>query len=168
LVSNFLGGWIAARWSLGRVMSVAMLVLGLALVGLPFLVPSPAWVLYTTTSVDADGATHAVPTLFYPQLALYVLAMGGAGGIVTVLFFTIWGHAYGRRHLGKIQGVAQMLTVLASAVGPLLLARTKEATGSYAGMFWSMAGVAAFFCVAAWLIPVPCASLIKDESEKHS
>ena len=35
-----------------------------------------------------------------------------------------WGQAYGRAQLGRIQGAAQILTVLASAVGPLMLARS--------------------------------------------
>ena len=48
--------------------------------------------------------------------------MGLAGGFVMVVFFSFWGRAYGRAHLGRIQGAAQALTVLASAVGPLLLA----------------------------------------------
>ncbi len=39
-----------------------------------------------------------------------------------VLFFSVWPRAFGRRDLGRIQGAAQALTVLASAVGPLLLA----------------------------------------------
>ena len=52
-----------------------------------------------------------------------------------VLFFSVWPRVYGRRHLGQIQGAAQALTVLASAVGPLLLAWCVDLTGSYVAMF---------------------------------
>ena len=52
----------------------------------------------------------------------YAVVMGLAGGFVMVVFFSFWGRAYGRAHLGRIQGAAQALTVLASAIGPLLLA----------------------------------------------
>ena len=148
MASNFLGGWLARRWSIGRLMSVAMFVLGLALFGLPFLPAQPAWVLYTRPSTG-------VPVVFYPQLVPYVLAMGGAGGIVTVVFFTIWGHAYGRLHLGKIQGVAQMLTVLASAVGPRLMSTSLKYTNSYTLMFIVLAAVSFILSIAAWVVPVP-------------
>jgi MFS family permease len=156
LVSNFVGGWVLARWSISRLMSVAMLVLALALFGLPFVSLEQGGIfLWTTTEPGADGVDQTFPTVLYPQLIPYVLAMGLSGGIVTVVFFTIWGHAYGRLHLGKIQGVAQMLTVLASAIGPLLLAASKQAYESYVPMFYTLAGVAAAFGVAAWLTPVP-------------
>jgi hypothetical protein len=62
---------------------------------------------------------------------------------------------FGRRHLGRIQGAAQALTVLASAVGPLLLAWCVEATGSYAAMFTLLAGVIAATALAALVVPVP-------------
>ena len=65
--------------------------------------------------------------------------MGLGGGLVMVLFFSVWPRVYGRRQLGRIQGVAQAMTVLASAVGPLLLAACVEMTGSYAAMFYILA-----------------------------
>ena len=55
--------------------------------------------------------------------------MGIAGGFVMVVFFSFWGRAYGRAHLGRIQGAAQAMTVVASAVGPLFLALCVDATG---------------------------------------
>jgi hypothetical protein len=78
-----------------------------------------------------------------------------AGGFVIVVFFSFWGRAYGRAHLGRIQGAAQILTVLASAVGPLLLARCVALTGSYAAAFYALAVVVAALVVAAMLVPVP-------------
>ena len=56
------------------------------------------------------------------QVMVQAVAMGIAGGFVTVVFFSFWGRAYGQLHLGRIQGAAQAMTVLASAVGPLFLA----------------------------------------------
>ena len=70
----------------------------------------------------------------------WATAMGLGGGLVMVLFFSVWPRVYGRAHLGRIQGAAQAMTVLASAVGPLLLAWCIEWTGSYAGMFNILAG----------------------------
>ena len=62
---------------------------------------------------------------------------------------------YGRRHLGRIQGSAQALTVLASAVGPLLLAWCVAWTGSYQGMFRILAVAIACIGIAALRVPLP-------------
>jgi MFS family permease len=130
LGGNFLGGWLAGRWSLGRLMAASMLLLTAALLALP--------------SVRTWG-----------QVAAWAVAMGLVGGAVMVVFFTFWGLAYGRAHLGKIQGAAQALTVLASAVGPLLLAGCVELTGSYAAMFYVLSAVVAALGLWAWVAPTP-------------
>ena len=71
----------------------------------------------------------------YTHVLIYGAIMGIAGGVVTVVFFSVWGQVFGRAHLGRIQGCAQMMTVFASAVGPLLLAETLRSTGSYDFIF---------------------------------
>jgi MFS family permease len=81
--------------------------------------------------------------------------MGLGGGLVMVLFFSVWPRLFGRRHLGRIQGAAQAMTVVASAVGPLLLAWCVEWTGSYAMMFRILAGVIAAVAAAAVVAPLP-------------
>jgi hypothetical protein len=130
LAANFGGGWAASRWPIQRLMGVGMAVLGGALVALPL-----------------------VRT--YPHVMIYGAAMGIAGGVVTVVFFSVWGQVYGRRHLGKIQGCAQMMTVFASAVGPLLLARTLERTGSYDSVFYGLAAVVVILGVCSWRVRLP-------------
>ena len=130
LIANFAGGWFASRWSIQKLSAVGMAVLAVALIALPL-----------------------VRT--YTHVILYGSAMGISGGVVTVVFFSIWGQAFGRAHLGKVQGCAQMLTVLASAVGPLLLAETLRQTGSYDVIFNSLAVVVAILGVASWYVPLP-------------
>jgi cyanate permease len=71
------------------------------------------------------------------------------------VFFAFWGRAYGRRHLGRIQGAAQVLTVIASAVGPLLLAMCVRATGSYAAAFYALAALVAALAAAALVVRIP-------------
>jgi MFS family permease len=138
LVGNFLGGWLATRVALGQLMSASLFVLAAGVVALPFL----------------TALVH---------VWLWAAAMGLGGGLVMVLFFSVWGRVFGRRHLGRIQGVAQALTVVASAIGPLLLAWCLEATGSYAVMFEILAVVIAAVAVAALLRPIPnYGSLIAD------
>jgi MFS family permease len=90
--------------------------------------------------------------------------MGIGGGFVMVVFFSFWGKAYGRAHLGRIQGAAQALTVIASAVGPLLLALWVESTGSYAGAFYVLAAVVSLLAVASAIVPLPPGALRQLQS----
>ena len=86
---------------------------------------------------------------------LYAAVIGLSGGIITVVFFAAWGHLFGRSHLGRVQGAAQFATVLASAVGPVVVAEGREWTGSYGPTFYVLAAVVAALAVAATLAPLP-------------
>jgi MFS family permease len=130
LAGNFFGGWLAGRVPLGRLLAVSLCVLTAGLAALP----------YVTTEV---------------HVMAWAVAMGLGGGLVMVLFFSVWPRVFGRRHLGRIQGTAQALTVLASALGPLLLAWCIELTGSYRGMFQVLAAVIAVAALAALLVRIP-------------
>jgi len=88
-------------------------------------------------------------------LAVYAAVMGLAGGFVIVIFFSFWSAAYGRKHLGKIQGAAQALTVIASALGPLVLAETVSRTGSYASIFYLLTLVVIVLALLAWFVKIP-------------
>src|SRR6185503_14294213 len=90
-----------------------------------------------------------------PQLWILATLMGLSGGMITVIFFAIWRRAYGTLHLGRIQGAAQMLTVLASAIGPLLFAKCAELTGSYMPALWVLAPAVAALGVAALRVSLP-------------
>lgn len=130
LAGNFLGGWIASKWKMNRVLSLAMVLLACSLAALP----------------HVSTQTH---------VAIYAAVMGLAGGFVIVIFFSFWSAAYGRTHLGKIQGVAQALTVIASALGPLVLAETVSRTGSYATIFYSLTVVVTVLALLAWFVKLP-------------
>ncbi len=83
------------------------------------------------------------------------LCIGLAAGFIMVLFFAIWGLAFGPRQLGRIQGAAQLLTVLASAIGPLLFAHVHAAWGGFGPALAALAvGVAAAGAVA-WRTRLP-------------
>ena len=134
LVGNFLGGWIASKWKMNRLLSFAMVLLAGSLVALPHV------------------STQA-------HVAIYAAVMGLAGGFVIVIFFSFWSAAYGRTHLGKIQGAAQALTVIASAVGPLILAETVSRTGSYAAIFYLLTAVVSLLALLAWFVRMPAAGV---------
>jgi MFS family permease len=130
LAANLLGGFAASRVPLNRLMAGAMLVLGVSLAAFPH-----------------------VGTLSH--VYAYTLAMGLAGGTVTICFFTVWGQAFGQAHLGKIQGAAQLMTVVASAFGPVLAAWCLDWAKSYAPMFYALAPVVGALAVVAWFTPLP-------------
>jgi MFS family permease len=130
LAGNFLGGWLAGYVPLNRLMAISLFVLTGGLLALPHI------------------STHAMAMA-------WAACMGLGGGLVMVLFFSVWPRVYGRRHLGRIQGVAQALTVLASALGPLLLATCAAWTGSYRAMFYILAAIIGMFGLAALAVPLP-------------
>jgi MFS family permease len=130
LLANLVGGALASRTRV-----VKLLGAGLALL-------AGALVLFPTI----DGPTGA---------RLYAAAIGLSGGLITVVFFAAFGHLFGRAQLGRIQGAAQFATVLASALGPVLMAESQALTGSYAPMFYTLAAVVSGLAVAALVVPVP-------------
>ena len=130
LAGNFLGGWLISRGRMNRLLALAMVLLAGSLLALP----------------HVSTQTH---------VAVYAVVMGLAGGFVIVIFFAFWGRAYGRTHLGKIQGAAQALTVIASAIGPLLLAEGVARTGSYAAIFYALTVVVLLLALTALLVKIP-------------
>ena len=115
---------------LPRLLAIGMLMVTAALLILPF--------------AQSKAAVYA-----------YAGLMGLAGGIVTVVFFACWPKLFGRPHLGKIQGAAQVLTVLFSAAGPLLLSLGKQHQGSFSSLFLWMAPLVALSAIACWLTRAP-------------
>ena len=130
LPANLVAGWLATRWSMGRLLAVGMAFLALTLAGFP---------LVTTES----------------QAMLYATGLGVSGGIITVVFFAVYGHAFGRQSLGAIQAVAQIVSVLASATGPMLLTEFKARQGSADPLFPLMGALAIAFAVACWWVQLP-------------
>jgi MFS family permease len=129
LVGQFGCGWMTLRWSMQRLLGLAMFLYGLALVALPFII-----------------------TL--AQLWIFAALIGLSGGMITVMFFAIW-RRFGAAHLGRIQGAAQMLTVLASAIGPLLFAKCAAVTGSYAPVILILAPCVFLVGLAALRVELP-------------
>lgn len=127
---NLLCGWLAQQWSMTRVLGLGSLVLAGTLAAVPF------------------ARTMG-------QLYAYAAAAAFAGGAVTVAFFIIWRAWFGATHLGTIQGAAQMLTVLASAVSQWLFPAAKAWAGSYVPLLQVLAAAAAVLGVWTWLVPPP-------------
>ena len=102
------------------------------------------------------GSLLGLPSLSrVVEVDAFAVVMGVTGGFVIVIFFSFWAKTYGRAQLGRIQGTAQMMTVLASAIGPLLLAGCHALTGAYASVFYLLAGVVGLLGLAAWFVKLP-------------
>jgi len=130
LVGQLGCGWLTLRWAMPRLLGVAMLLYAVGLAALPLLTSRA-------------------------QLWIFAVLIGLSGGMVTVIFFAVWRRAYGARHLGRIQGAAQMLTVLASAIGPLIFAQSASRTGSYATALWTLAACVLLLGAAAFRTSLP-------------
>jgi MFS family permease len=123
-------GWLTLHWPMQRLLGVAMFVHAVALVALPML-----------ASVT--------------QLWVFAVLIGVSGGMITVVFFSVWRLAFGPHHLGRIQGAAQMLTVVASAIGPLIFAQSASWTGSYFPALWLLSPCVLALSVAAFRVELP-------------
>ena len=130
LLANLIGGKLATRDRVGLLLSCGLIMLAASLALFP-----------SIRTVN--------------QLRMYGSAMGFVGGLVTVVHFAAWGHFYGRRELGKIQGVAQVVTVVASSIGPLLMASCHETGHSYLPIFYQYAVCIFVLAVAAAIVKAP-------------
>jgi MFS family permease len=130
LAANLLVGWLATRWSLAKLMGLATGLFAVALIAFPMV----------TTEM---------------QVYAYALTLAAAGGGMTVCFFAVYRRAFGPARLGSIQGVAQMLTVLFSAIGPLVFASTKVRLGAYSPLFPTAAVIALILAILTWIVGMP-------------
>jgi MFS family permease len=130
LVGQFLAGWSSRKWSYRAIIVLAM---GLYAVGLAS-IPN----------------AHSMAVLY--GVAFLV---GISGGMIIVVFFAVWSDAFGRRQLGHIQGAAQLLTVVSSAIGPVVFARAHEVHHSYKFLLYVLAAVVLAIGVIAARVPLP-------------
>ncbi|MFO0808611.1 MAG: MFS transporter [Gemmataceae bacterium] len=130
LASKLAFGWLTRYVTLPKLLGMCLAMTAASLAGLP----------------QATRPWHVY---------LYGVAMGVASGAVALLFFATWGRLYGRRELSRIQGVAQMLTVFASAGGPLVFAVGRRWADGYAAVFFTLAAAVAAMAVVVWFVPLP-------------
>ena len=138
LPANVVAGALARRRPLGKLLGAGVAILAASLLLFPF--------------VTALGLA-----------AVYAVLLGVSGGVVTVIYFAVYGHTYGRTHLGSIQATVQILSVLASASGPVLLAAVRERGNGTGPFFYSFALVSLVLAVAAWVVRPP----VRRERPSH-
>jgi MFS family permease len=130
LPANLVAGFLARRRPMGKLLAGGVAVLAVSLGVFPL--------------IGSLGAA-----------AVYAALLGVSGGVITVVYFAVYGHSYGRLHLGSIQAVVQILSVLASAIGPVLLAAVREIFHSTNIFFFVFAVVSIALSIGAWLVPPP-------------
>jgi MFS family permease len=130
LPANILAGWLARRRPVGKLLAVGMAILAVSL--------------------------FIFPVVRSKEMAIgYAALLGASGGIITVVWFALYGHTYGRPHLGGIQGVAQILSVLASAAGPVALSGSREYLGGSGWYFYLFGGASVIFAILSWRVRPP-------------
>ena len=129
LLSNMLGGWLAMKWPLGRLNGVAMLMLAASLALFPIV--------------------HSMAALM-----MYAVALGVAGGLLTVVFFTFYRQAFGQSNLGGTQGAGHVLATMSSA-RPHPFDGLQRPLRNYDPFFWGLGPRCWRFGLACWRVPLP-------------
>lgn len=130
LVGQFACGWLTRRCRYQTLTLIALILYSMGLAGIPLV--SQQW-----------------------QLWCVAAPLGVAGGMIIVIFFSVWSDLYGQKHLGRVQGAAQMITVLSSGLGPVLFARCAEAFHSYAPLLLALAGAVLTLAFVARMVRLP-------------
>jgi MFS transporter, OFA family, oxalate/formate antiporter len=130
IAGNAAAAFLVRRLTLARLLSIGMLVVSVAMVAL---------------------ASARSPAVASGAAAL----LGIAGGVVTVVFFACWPRLFGKTRVGAVQGAAQVLTVLLSAAGPLLIAAGERHQGSYAATLLTMTPFFLLLAIACWVVRTP-------------
>lgn len=82
---------------------------------------------------------------------IYGLVLGSASGASRILEAGATPRLFGLAHLGSIRGTIRLISVVASAVGPLLMSSAREMLGTYvAVMRWSVMIPVAVIALALW------------------
>lgn len=128
LLANMAGGAFANRRTMMRLQSVGLILLAAGLL----------------TWAKTDGLWAA---------RLYAALLGASGGLITVVFFSAWREIFGQSQWGQLQGGAQLATVLASALGPLLVAQSYQNSSSYQDFFTVLGIVSLIVGIVSWQRP---------------
>ena len=83
-----------------------------------------------------------------PSALIYGAMFGLCNAFSITFFGYIWAHYFGRKHIGSIQGVGQMIGVFGASLGPLPMGFAYDIFGSYHQILFILA-----------LLPISAAAL---------
>ncbi len=89
------------------------------------------------------AVAHLLAATAAPGVAVvaYAISLGASGGAVRVVTATLLPKWFGTAHIGSIQGIQNLVGVGASALGPVALALTQSAYGSYPPAVLTLAAI---------------------------
>lgn len=73
-----------------------------------------------------------------PMAFVYGLVMGLGSGMSMMVGRVIWAHYYGRHGLGRVQGSAMMVSIVGSALGPVMLSAIRDRSATYTPALMAM------------------------------
>jgi sugar phosphate permease len=62
---------------------------------------------------------------------IYGIVLGAMGSLQLTVSQVVWAKYYGRRHLGSVTGVAMLVSIAGSALGPMPMGIARDWMGSY-------------------------------------
>ena len=86
---------------------------------------------------------------------LYAMIFGINNGVTMTYSTFFWPRYFGRKHLGRIQGNGQMITLVGASIGPLPLALAADYLGDYDQTLSYLALIPAACCIAALFLRFP-------------
>ena len=129
--------------------SAVVMVVTTPLVGL-MLDRFPTKPLYAAAMLSVSVALVAMSVVSDLRSAIVFSVLFGVANAAMHAHFTfVWPRFFGRRHLGSIQGVAQMGGVIGASIGPIPLGLAYDYLGGYGGTLVTLAA-----------IPVMCAGAV--------
>jgi MFS family permease len=86
---------------------------------------------------------------------IYAVAFGVNNGCTMTFFSYMWPRYFGRKHLGSIQGMGQMIGIFGASLGPLPLGIAFDLLGSYRETLMLLAFYPAACAIAALFLRTP-------------
>ena len=90
-----------------------------------------------------------------PSAVAFAVVFGVCNAAMHAHFTYVWPKFFGRRHLGSIQGVAQMAGVVGASVGPIPLGLAYDHLGGYGGTLVALAAVPVLCAIAVAFMRTP-------------
>lgn len=116
----------------------------------------PTKPLYTVAQLSVSVALVAMSVVDDLSSAIvFSVLFGMANAAMHAHFTFVWPKFFGRKHLGSIQGVAQMGAVIGASIGPIPLGLGYDYLGGYGGTLVALAAIPVACAVAVVFMRVP-------------
>jgi sugar phosphate permease len=84
-----------------------------------------------------------------PSALIYGILLGATGSLQLTVSGVAWARYYGRRHLGSVSGVAMLVSIAGSALGPLPMGLARDLMSSYGPMLTASAVLPLILAIVA-------------------